>query len=438
MEAQSETTLETHEGTLEHVVYTNERNHWSVARFRLAASGERITIVGVLPALRIGELLRISGRGVVHEKFGPQFEVSRFEAVVPTTAEGIRKYLASGRLRGTGKVLSDRIVARFGADTLHVIDHTPERLLEVEGIGKKKLARILDSWGEGRAARDTLVFLQGHGFGPALAARVHETYGAAAPRTCREQPYRLARDVRRLGFVMADRMARSIGIDEEDPDRLAAGVRHTLQQGLQDGHVACPADDVVQRSARLLRVDPLLIETALEGMIGDAELRAEATGEPGGSGARLVYLPYLHEAECQVAGAFSALRDGRGIAPDEVDRHLDAIARRQANEGGRRRRRHRPHRRPARRGAAGPHAPLRGDHRRARRRQDHDRARHRGHQPPPRAPGRTRRADGARGQAASPRPPASARARCTGCWSTIRRRGSSCAGPTTRSTRTWC
>lgn len=334
MEAEHETSVETFEGTLEHVVYTNERNHWSVARFRVAASGERITIVGTLPALRAGELLKVTGRSVVHEKFGPQFEVTRFTPVTPTSKKGIRRYLASGRLHGTGKVLAERIVEHFGVDTLDVIDHTPERLLEVEGIGKKKLRQILDSWSKEHAARDTLVFLQGHGFGPALAARVHEVYGAGAPRTCRKHPYHLARDVPGVGFIMADRVARSLGVDEEDPDRLVAGIRHTLQASIQDGHVGFPAADLVNRSARLLQVEPLLVETALEAMIRDADLRTAEGGEPGGRGedGRLVYLPPLHEAECEVAAALTALRDGRGVPGEEVDRHLAAV--RCTNGGG--------------------------------------------------------------------------------------------------------
>jgi len=315
-------TLTTYEGTLEHVLYTNEQNHWSVARFRVSPSGERIKIVGVLPSLTPGEVLRVSGREVVHDRFGPQFEVESFQAVTPSTVEGIRRYLASGVLRGMGKVLAERIIDAFGAEALKVIDETPGRLLEIEGIGKKKLARILESWGKGRAARETLVFLRGHGFGPALAVRVHELYGPRAIAVSREQPYRLAREVEGVGFVIADRLARSVGIPADDPERIGAGLRHVLQEQVQAGHVAYPWERLVERSARLLQVDPLLVDAGLDQLERDAQVRTEAVGE---ARDRLVYPPYLHEAEVEVAGTLASLRAGGRPPGPEAIRLLGSV-----------------------------------------------------------------------------------------------------------------
>jgi len=321
-EPDTDPTLTTYEGTLEHVLYSNEQNHWSVARFRVSGSGERIKIVGVLPSLTPGEVLRISGRESVHNRFGPQFEVESFQAVTPSTVEGIRRYLASGVLRGMGKVLAERIVDTFGAEALKVIDETPKRLLEIEGIGRKKLARILDSWGKGRAARETLVFLRGHGFGPALAVKVHELYGSRAIAVCREQPYRLAREVEGVGFVIADRLARSVGIPLDDPERLGAGLRHVLQEQVQSGHVAYPWKRLVERSARLLQVDPMLVDAELDRLERDARVRIEPMDA---AGERLVYPPHLHEAEVEVANALAALRAGGAPPGREAVRLLGSV-----------------------------------------------------------------------------------------------------------------
>ena len=321
METRSNCETRTLEGTLIHVVYANDQNHWSVARFKVSGSGENLTIVGVLPGLRPGEVLRITGRDRVHPRFGPQFEVEAFQSVTPTTVEGIRRYLASGMLSGLGKVLAERIVDRFGAETLKVIDEDPEALLRVEGIGRKKLARWLETWGEGKAARETLVFLRGHGFGAALATKVHEHYGSRAIQVARDYPYRLAREVHGVGFIMADRIARSVGLPEEDPERLEAGLFHVLREQVKDGQVAVPGKRLVERGAALLSVDPLLVEAALDGLVHDAHLRSESFGEEGD---RLVYLPYLHEAEIQVAEALRGLLGQRPVLGDRVVAMLEA------------------------------------------------------------------------------------------------------------------
>jgi exodeoxyribonuclease V alpha subunit len=320
MDAEAE--LKTYEGTLQHVVYTNEQNHWSVARFRVNDSDERLTIVGHLPALKPGEQLRVTGREVVHGRFGPQFEVESFQPITPTTVEGIRLYLASGVLGGMGKVLAERVVKAFGADTLRVIDETPERLLEIEGIGRKKLRKILKSWAEGRSARETLVFLRGHGFGPGLAARVHELYGLRAVTIAREQPYRLAREVPGVGFLMADRLARSLGLAEDHPDRLAAGLRHALLEQVQEGHVAFPWVPLVERGVRLLGVDPLLVDAALADLERDAQVRTEPGDEPEN---RLVYLPHLHDAEAEVAKWLLALRGGESALEERAHGFLSGV-----------------------------------------------------------------------------------------------------------------
>ena len=202
------------------------------------------------------------------------------------------------------------------------MDASPEKLLRVPGIGKKKLATILESWARGRAARDTLVFLRGHGFGPALAMRVYEVYGAGAVAMAQKQPYRLAQDVPGVGFVLADRMARSVGIAAEDPERLRAGLRHVLAEQIQNGHVAYPWTRLVDRAARLLKVDALLVDEALAGLARDGRVRVE--GDPG-SEDRLVYLPHLHEAEMQLADYLVKRGRGRSLFHERAAPFLESM-----------------------------------------------------------------------------------------------------------------
>ncbi len=313
---------ETLEGTLEHVVFANERNHWTVARLRVHGNDDRITIVGTLPGLRAGEVLRVSGRHAVHQRFGPQFQVDSFQSVTPTTVDGIRRYLASGILSGMGKVLAERIVETFGDETLRVVDESPERLLEVEGIGRKKLESIIASWRASRAARETLVFLRGHGFGAALANRVFEVYGDRAMAVAREHPYRLTRDVDGVGFVIADRLARSVGFSEDAPERLEAGLRHVLAERLGDGQVATPWSELVERAARLLDIDPIEVDAALADLESGNAVRSERDADA----ARLVYLPRLHAAEVEVAGALRRLAAGVPAAVGALG-HVDTALR---------------------------------------------------------------------------------------------------------------
>jgi exodeoxyribonuclease V alpha subunit len=198
--------LETIEGSVEKILFSNEENHYTVAQLLpdTTRRSEPVTIVGNLAALNVGESVRAQGRWVTHKQFGRQFAVERFESVLPRTIVGIKKYLGSGLIKGIGQTFADRIVEKFGEQTLEVIDHFSGKLRDVDGIGPERAKRIKEAWTAQKSVRDIMIFLQGHGIGSAHAAKIFKQYGENAIVTVRENPYRLAKDITGIGFRTAD------------------------------------------------------------------------------------------------------------------------------------------------------------------------------------------------------------------------------------------
>lgn len=251
------------EATVFRTLFANEDNGWSVVRCR-DGRGNSFTAVGTLLGVREGDLLRLNGRWVEHPRYGDQLEVSSWVPVEPTTLDGIRRFLASGRVRGIGPKTAERIVEEFGLDSLEVIEHHPTRLREIRGIGHKTVQRIKDSWASQRGIQQLLVFLGGHGVPPGVAAKAHSRYGASALEVVRTNPYRLAEDVFGVGFRTADGIARSLGIPDDAPQRLEAGVAHVLSEATAEGHVFLPRTDALERAGALLDASPDSLDSALE------------------------------------------------------------------------------------------------------------------------------------------------------------------------------
>jgi ATP-dependent exoDNAse (exonuclease V), alpha subunit - helicase superfamily I member len=227
------------EGTVERITFRNEENGYTVLRLAPDEAGgaEPVAVVGRFPAVAVGERLRLWGQWVHHPQYGRQFAATDFVVVAPSTVEGIRRYLGSGLIKGIGPALADRLVRHFGVDTLYVIEHEPERLLEVEGIGPQRAEAIARGLRQQRAIRQVMVFLQGHGISPAYAARIYRVYGDEAVERVRANPYRLAAEVPGIGFKTADGIARSVGIAPDAPERLAAGLEYALEEAAGRGHV---------------------------------------------------------------------------------------------------------------------------------------------------------------------------------------------------------
>ena len=301
-------------GLLERIVFQNRENFWTVGRFRRDADGELVTVVGSLPGVSAGESLRVKGRWIMNPRFGEQLEIESFEIRPPVSTGGIQKYLAAGPVKGIGPEMAKRIVERFGDSSLDVIDSSPERLLEVEGIGRKRLEMIRDAWGEQKNVRETLVFLHGLPIGPALAARIYETFKEETVRKVRNDPYILADEVWGIGFQTADRVARELGVEKDSPRRSEAGVLYMLGQLSQSGHVCYPREELAKVAAGQLDLE----EEAAESAVGRLLESGAVVGEAVGGDVELIYRVEMLEAEEGVARTIHRLLSDRP-AGREID-----------------------------------------------------------------------------------------------------------------------
>ncbi len=258
-------------GSVERITYYNPENGYSVVRLRpehmkIPAGVNReglVTVVGSLPELSPGEYLHLSGRWSTHPKHGQQFQVEICEQTLPATVAGIRRYLGSGLIKGIGPRLAERIVTRFKAQTLEVIENHPERLEEVPDIGPKRLGMIARAWEEQKQVKEIMLFLHGHGVSTNLAIKVYKQYGDQALSIVQSDPYRLARDIFGVGFKTADKLARDLGLPADHPSRIEAGVIYVLNELTEEGHVYSPQAHLEQQAVELLEVFPALIPPAL-------------------------------------------------------------------------------------------------------------------------------------------------------------------------------
>ncbi len=280
------------EGVVETIVFRSEDTGYTVCSVRLAEGRDPVTVVGRCPAVWVGENLRATGAWARHKQHGYQFEAQTIMCIAPTSAKGIERYLASGMIRGIGKVHAERIVKHFGQDTLRVIEKESQRLQEVEGIGPKRRRMLKESWNEQRTVRDIMIFLQSHGVGTAQAARIYRQYGAAAVAKISENPYRLCSDIWGIGFKTADGVAQSIGIPTESEIRARAGLIYVLQSLMDDGHCFCPAPELILQAQALLDIPPEVLAEAINVEVAAGRLIREQDN---------IYLAGLHAAEVTVA-----------------------------------------------------------------------------------------------------------------------------------------
>jgi exodeoxyribonuclease V alpha subunit len=255
------------EGQLSHIIYRNEENGYTVGR--LAASGEleEAVITGTMMGVQVGENLICHGSWKNTDRYGKQFQVESFEVRMPTTKDGVEKYLSAGQIAGIGPVYAKRIVQKFGTATFDILDEQPEKLLEVEGIGKKTLGRIIKSWHNQQNAREIVLFLQQYQISPLYALRIFKQYGDRSVEKIKENPYRLAEEVVGIGFKKADEIARQMEIGIESPLRVDAGIDYALMQQNRQGHSCYPLDEFCEEAAQLLSVSQDLVQTRLGNLV---------------------------------------------------------------------------------------------------------------------------------------------------------------------------
>jgi exodeoxyribonuclease V alpha subunit len=280
--------MDTLQGSVERITYYNPENGYTVLRLRPERRGGTAgvratslsreglaTVVGNLPELSPGEHVQLQGRWVNHPRHGSQFNAEVCENTLPATASGIRRYLGSGLIKGIGPRLAERIVKKFGGESLEIIEHHPERLREVQDIGPKRTETIVRAWQEQRQVKEIMLFLHSHGVTTNLAVKIYKTYGDQSLAMVQQDPYALARDIFGVGFKTADRLAQDLGLPPDHPSRIEAGVIYTLNQMSAEGHVYSPQEELVQQTADLLVVDAGLVAPALERLAAADRIRPD-------------------------------------------------------------------------------------------------------------------------------------------------------------------
>ncbi|MFF3142133.1 ATP-dependent RecD-like DNA helicase, partial [Streptomyces sp. NPDC057927] len=304
------------EGVLERITYANEENGYTVARVDTGrGAGDLLTVVGALLGAQVGESLRMEGRWGSHPQYGKQFTVENYTTVLPATVQGIRRYLGSGLVKGIGPIFADRITQHFGLDTLQIIEEEPKRLIEVPGLGPKRTKKIADAWEEQKAIKEVMLFLQTVEVSTSIAVRIYKKYGDASISVVKNQPYRLAADVWGIGFLTADKIAQSVGIPHDSPERVKAGLQYALSQSADQGHCFLPEEQLIADAVKLLQVDTgLVIECLAElaeptqdedepgGVREPGVVREKVPGPDGGPDTvTAVYLVPFHRAELSLS-----------------------------------------------------------------------------------------------------------------------------------------
>lgn len=250
-------------GSVERITYYNEENGYTVLRlnpdrramlpYQYASGREAlITVIGNLPELSPGEWVRFTGYWSSHPKHGRQFNVERCDQSLPATIEGMKRYLGSGLIRGVGKVMAERIVDRFGEQTLEVIEQTPDQLSRVIGIGQKRIEGIKKAWEQQKAIKEVMIFLQSHGVSTGLATKIYKKYENEALNVVRTRPYQMVQDIHGIGFKTADKIAQALGLPHDDPGRIEAGIAYTLNRLAEEGHVYVPQAELEPEAAGIL------------------------------------------------------------------------------------------------------------------------------------------------------------------------------------------
>src|SRR6187200_560678 len=250
-------------GLVERVTFHNTENGFCVLRAKARGHRDLVTVVGHAATISAGEWITASGEWINDRTHGQQFKARFLKTSAPTSIDGIEKYLGSGMVRGIGPVYAKKLVRAFREKVFDTIEAEPQRLREVTGIGPVRAGRITAAWAEQKIVREIMVFLHSNGVGTARAVRIYKTYGADAVQVMSENPYRLARDIRGIGFKTADAIAMKLGIEKTAPIRVRAGISYALAEAMDEGHCGLPGDELCALAAGLLEVPPEAVEEAL-------------------------------------------------------------------------------------------------------------------------------------------------------------------------------
>lgn len=310
-------------GPIERVTYHNPENGFCVLKVQIRGKKEPVVVVGYHASAVAGEEVEAQGHWFNDREHGLQFKAQSLRAVPPSSMEGMEKYLGSGLIRGIGPHYASKLIKAFGLAVFEVIEETPQKLLRVEGIGRVRYQQIIQGWQEQKAVRRIMVFLQSHGIGTMRAVRIYKTYGDQAVDIVQENPYRLAHDIRGIGFKTADQLAQNLGIDPHSLIRARAGVNHVLLSLSEEGHCAFPRAHLLERTSQLLDIPAEIIESAIADEVSEGRLIQDTMSATAMTSEEMmpevwIYLSYLYRAEVELAKTFKILLNGKHPLP-EID-----------------------------------------------------------------------------------------------------------------------
>jgi len=303
-------------GYLENITYYNDRNHYTIAKLRPHDAENVVTVIGYMPGTGSGENLKIKGSWENHQRYGRQFRVDSFEVVLPSTVNEIKKYLRSGFIHGIGNKMSDRIVRHFQEKTFDIIENNPERLVEVDGIGKNKAARIIDDWKSHHALRNLMRFLVEHGIKPSYCTKLFKLYGEDAVQILCNDPFRLVDDIPGIGFSIADAMSISLGMPENDPKRIKACIMNRMELASAQGHTFMFENELERQCESIFKIELHDIENAIENLADSGKLVFKNVETS--SDTRAVYNSELYKAESGIASRMMALLS-IPVRPSDID-----------------------------------------------------------------------------------------------------------------------
>ena len=293
---------------VERITYQNPENGYTVLKCRVKDHSDLVPVIGNMIDVNVGSVLIVEGDWKVDAKYGRQFTAQNWEETLPATVYGMEKYLGSGLIRGVGPKYAKKIVQKFGTDTFAVIEDHIELLIEIEGIGRKRIQMIAQSWERQKEVKNVMLFLQEHQVSTAYAARIYKQYGSESIAVIRENPYRLADDIWGIGFKTADQIAGKLNFGKESFVRLRSGLMYTLSQLADEGHVFAEKQQLIDRASELLEASPETVIMTMDEMLHKGDLILEKKISPrDGGGDAAVYLPPFYFAEIGVAGKLKKL-----------------------------------------------------------------------------------------------------------------------------------
>ncbi|MBO5416349.1 MAG: ATP-dependent RecD-like DNA helicase [Clostridia bacterium] len=306
------------EGSIEHVIYSNEDNGYAICDMAVA-DDEIITVVGILPMIAAGDNIAVYGKWVHNPKYGRQFSVSNYERVMPADTASVLRYLASGAIKGIGPKTAQRIVEMFGEDTFDVIENHPDWLADVKGISRKMANEISERFREQAGMRSVMMFFRNY-FGATLTVRIYKRWGSASVDIAKKNPYRLCNEIEGIGFEKADAMAAELGVVNDNIDRLMSGIRYVLSQNAnQNGHTCLPRGKLCESAARLLEVDVQRADEAISLLLKNGSLRYTLSGDE-----QMIYDAHIYESEKYIASKLLQIdKMCLSVSLPDIDRFIE-------------------------------------------------------------------------------------------------------------------